>query len=529
MELGWVCQATGKQDSAARYFQDALAEWKRENNLFSQAGTLNNLSVLYYMQGDYDSAVRTLEDGLVCARQGSFHWQEALLMASLGDILCDLDEYESAHQTYAQAAGLAQQVSYQFLVDYLLLVQARLARLQGRFPEAHTWLQQVRPLIQAAGSNYESGLLYLESGCLSLAEGRLPPALSEIRSALDLFQRGDLAPETEWARVWLAAALASSGDGATARSYLLPVWSAISPDGRDLPLVHMLRHAAPWLSSLGSDPQAEPLIQRAAAAGQRLPAQRKRLRRMLKAVPLKTSRLTIQTMGKPQVRVNGKLVTPMHWLSSSVRDLFFYLLLSPHPLTKDEIGATFWPEIDPEQLKLRFKNNLYRLRHALGTDVVLFEHNQYFFNRHQDYEFDVEEFESHLSQAKIAGPLEDKIVHLRAATRLWHGEFLQGVDATWAWPERQRLERACLEAFRQLAELLHQGGERESALQACRRALEINPVLEEFHRLAMRLHAEMDDRLGVVWQYRACRDALHDELDAVPSQETEDLYRLLTA
>jgi ATP/maltotriose-dependent transcriptional regulator MalT/two-component SAPR family response regulator len=529
MELGWVCQATGKHAAAAQYFQEALQEWKRENNLYSQASTLNNLSVLYYVQGDYESAVRTIEDGLVCARQGSIRPQEALLMTGLGDILSDLDEYESARQTYATAGGIAQQVNYAFLVNYLLLVQARLARLRGRFPEAHSLLQQVRPLIQAAGSNYESGLLYLENGCLSLSEGRLPPALSEMKNALDQFQRGHLAAETDWTRVWLAAALAASGDVAAARTYLKPVWSALSPDGSDSPLVHMLRHAAPWLADLAEDPAAGTLLIRAGQAGQRLPSLRKHLRRMLKAVPLQTSRLTIQTLGKPQVRVNGKLVSQSHWQTASVRDLFFFLLLSQHPLTKDEIGATFWPEIEPDQLKLRFKNDLYRLRHALGTDVVLFENNSYFFNRHQDYEYDVEEFDSHLAQARIAGQAEDKIAQLRAATRLWHGSYLHGVDATWVWPERQRLEQECLEAFRQLAELQRVGGDRVSALQACQRALEVNPLLEDFHRLAMRLHAELGNRLGVIWQYQACCLALHTELDVLPSEETEALYQRLTA
>jgi two-component SAPR family response regulator len=420
-------------------------------------------------------------------------------------------------------------VNYPFLVNYLLLVQARLARLQGRFPEAHNWLQQVRPSVRAAGSNYESGLLDLESGCLSLAEGRMPPALSEIRNALDLFQRGDLRAEADWARVWLAAALASSGDGATARSYLQPVWADLSPDGRDSPLVHMLRHASPWLSHMDADPQAGPLIKRAAQAGGRLPSLRKRLRRMLKAAPLQTSRLGLLTMGKPQVRVNGKLVTRSQWQTDSVRDLFFYFLLSPRPLSKDEIGGTFWPDADPDTLKLRFKNNLYRLRHALGQDVILYENNVYFFNHHQDYEYDVEEFDSHMSQAKVAGPVEDRIIHLRAATKLWRGPFLQGVDAIWVWPERQRLEQECLEAFRQLAGLLRKEGERLAALQACKRALEVNPCLEDFHQLAMQLHAELGDRLAVIWQYQACRAALHDELELLPSEETEALYRHLTA
>ena len=367
MELGWVCQATGKHAAAAQFFQAALLEWKRENNLFSQASTLNNLSVLYYMQGDYESAVRTLEEGLVCARQGNFRWQEALLMASLGDILCDLDEYESAQQTYTTAAGIAQQVSYQFLVDYLLLVQARLARLQGRFPEAHSGLQDVRPLIQAAGSNYESGLLSLESGCLSLAEGKLRSALFEYAEcprpvpARQPGLRGRLDP-----RLAGGSFGCLFGTMPLPHSHLAMLLAALPPDGDDTPLVHMLRHAAPWLAELAGDPGADPLLVSRRPRGQRLPALRKRLRRLLKAVPLQTSRLTIQTLGKPQVRVNGKLVAQSHWQTASVRDLFFFFLLSPRPLTKEEIGAAFWPDIDSDQLKLRFKNNLYRLRHALG-------------------------------------------------------------------------------------------------------------------------------------------------------------------
>jgi two-component SAPR family response regulator len=204
-------------------------------------------------------------------------------------------------------------------------------------------------------------------------------------------------------------------------------------------------------------------------------------------------------------------------------------LLSSRPVTKDKIGEAFWPEIDPAQLKLRFKNNLYRLRHALGPDAILFDDNQYFFNRHLDYEYDVEEFDSHFTQAKIAGQVEDKIVQLQAATKLWHGSYLQGVDAIWAWPERQRLEHAYLDALRQLAELQRQTGDRESALQACQRALEVDSCLEDFHRLAMRLHADRGDRLAVIWQYQACRNALQTELDITPSQETQALYRRLIA
>jgi DNA-binding SARP family transcriptional activator len=45
----------------------------------------------------------------------------------------------------------------------------------------------------------------------------------------------------------------------------------------------------------------------------------------------------------------------------------------------------------------------------------------------------------------------------------------------------------------------------------------------------MQLHAEWGDRLGIIWQYQACREALRSELDVDPSLETEALYRRLIA
>jgi LuxR family maltose regulon positive regulatory protein len=528
MDLGWVYQSKGDLPAAAECYRQALAEWKHENNLYSQVNVLNNLAVLKYIQGDYKLAVRTLEEGLTCARHGAFHMQEALLLASLGDVLSDIDEFESAHQVYAKALVLAQRTSYQFLVNYLVLVQVRLARLRGRLQEAHLQLQAARPLVQAGGSNYESGLLYLESGCLSLEEGNIPAACSELQNALDQFERGTLTAEAGWSRLWLAAARARSGEKEVALGLLQSILNALPQEAGDPPLVHMLRHAAPWLAELEPDPVATSLLNYVSQATSRLPLLRRQLRRMLKAAPLQASRLTIQALGKPQVRVNGKLVGLSQWQSLSVRNLFFFFLLSSRPVTKEEIGEIFWPENTPAQLKLSFKNNLYRLRRALGQDVVLFEENRYFFNRHLDYEYDVEDFDSHLSQAHTASLVEDKLVHLGNAVKIWHGPFLQDLGATWAWPERQRLENACLEALRQLAELHHQVGDWKSALQVCQRALEINPCTEDAHRLAMRIHAERGDRLAVIWQYQACQQALH-KLDMLPSKETQALYQHLVA
>jgi DNA-binding SARP family transcriptional activator len=81
----------------------------------------------------------------------------------------------------------------------------------------------------------------------------------------------------------------------------------------------------------------------------------------------------------------------------------------------------------------------------------------------------------------------------------------------------------------QLAEAHRNGGSLLAALQACQEALKIDPSREEILCVAMQLHADQGDRLGVIWQYQACRDFLRSELDVEPSPETQALFKRLTA
>jgi two-component SAPR family response regulator len=532
-ELGMIYRANGNYVAARLVYEQALAKCRKENNMLSQANILNSMGILYHYQGEYEQAVRVFEAGMECARQSSSPWHGSLILTSLGDLYIDLDEYESADHAYATAGEIAHRISFQFLTNYLYLVQARLARRRGQIKKAQLHLKRAETLVGTTGSNFESGLFCLERGCLQLMEEKPVAAITDLERALDCFQSGGLTLEAIWSQIWLAAAHLGSGEVAVARSYLQTALEIGQAGPLFSPILQVIRQARSWLVALQEDAEVGPALttwlESIAQTEARLPVLRKRLRRLLRTVPIQAPHLTIQAFGKGRVRVNGKLATAAQWKTASVRELFFYVLAASRHLTKEEIGVMLWPELDASQLKLRFKNEMYRLRHALGQDVILFENDHYHFNRLLDYEYDVENFAAQLIKAKAAVQTEEKTAHLRTAISLRSGSYLQDVDATWVWPERERLDQTCVDTLGQLAEAQRKAGDLQAALQACQEALKIGPCREDVHCLAMQLHAEQGNRLAIIWQYQACRNALRSELEVDPSEETDALYRQLVA
>jgi two-component SAPR family response regulator len=163
----------------------------------------------------------------------------------------------------------------------------------------------------------------------------------------------------------------------------------------------------------------------------------------------------------------------------------------------------------------------------LGQDVISFKDEFYWFNRHLDYEYDVEHFLFKLGQAYKANTLIEKAESLGEAIAIVKGIYLPDIDSSWATIERERLWRLYADATLELARIHLESGSFNTALDYCHKILTEDKCLEEAHRLAMRAYAAKGNRAGVIRQFEICRQALMEEIQTLPSPQTASLYETL--
>ena len=532
METGMAYHAIGNYADAGTAYEKALQVWRQEGNLSWQSNLLNNLGVLRHFQGEYERAALAFEEGLVCAQRSGYTRLEVLIAIGLGDLYTELEDFSVAERNYQHAQEIVQGMDDRFLLFYLKIAQASLALLQQKTEEAHQLIADAIEMTRSGDSLHEKGLLNLTLGRLSLLEGNPSQAIRELEEAERCFSEDGRKLEGDASHIWLAAAYHQAKNDITAGQMIKNI---LGGRGQIAEAILVATHqASNWLDGLQRNAEVGrvvgDLLTRADRFAGKMPATRRQMHRTARVVQIPNAHLIIRALGQASVSVGGKLLNLSDWQTQSVRDLFFYFLTSQKPLTKEQVAETLWPDVDEHQkLKLRFKNEIYRLRRAVGQDVITYEDVFYRFNQALDFEYDVEAFESFLLQAKSTTNLEEQIKLYQKAVDLVRGPFLEDIYADWAVIEREHLSQAYLLALLTLAELFQKQAQPEQALVTCQRALGYDPAFESAYSLSMQIYHRMGDRASIIRTYQACQDALQRQFGFPPSNDTEQLYRRLIA
>ncbi|HSB03105.1 MAG TPA: bacterial transcriptional activator domain-containing protein, partial [Anaerolineales bacterium] len=188
-----------------------------------------------------------------------------------------------------------------------------------------------------------------------------------------------------------------------------------------------------------------------------------------------------------------------------------------------------WPDISPARLKVRFKINIYRIRQAIGQDVIVFEDDRYRFNRTINYTWDREEFDKLFERLRQSIARSERRKLLEQAAAFLKGDYLADLDADWVVLDRLKYQEIYRYLLLELAAVYLQDGQAHDCLNTARRILRSDPLLESAHRLIIQAYASLHDPANMTIQYRQYQQTLENELGLAPSSEISTLYEQLMA
>jgi DNA-binding SARP family transcriptional activator len=208
---------------------------------------------------------------------------------------------------------------------------------------------------------------------------------------------------------------------------------------------------------------------------------------------------------------------PVELPSKKLACLLAYLACTaPQPQPREKLAALLWGSHFDIQARQNLRQALFRLRRVLGQDVLPSD----------EEEVSLAPGDAARLEALIREGSRDS---LAAAADLYKGRLLADLTVTvaawaeWVAGEQRRLEGFALDAMIWLGELERKSGMHNLALAAASRAISINNLREDAHRVAIRALAAAGRRADALKHYEDLAKQLKSELDVEPDALTKAL------
>src|SRR5262245_19518969 len=207
--------------------------------------------------------------------------------------------------------------------------------------------------------------------------------------------------------------------------------------------------------------------------------------------------------------------------SKKIAGLLAYLACSvPKAQPRERLSALLCGSYFEAQAKQNLRQALYRLRSVLGQDALESDGEVVSLNA-AAVQSDVSRFEALVRDGSCDA--------LSAAVDLYRGNLMDDVAISeegwneWLTSERERLLELALGAMTRLGEQELAAGRPEHALKAGQRAIALNNMREDAHRLIVQALAATGRKAEALKHYQDLVALLKRELNAAPDAATESL------
>lgn len=527
-DLANVLRVRGQTERATRAQQRALEIWRENSSPGPLGMALNNIGYDLHMLGQYEAALETYAEAFEWAQRAGDTLLEARILGGQGDIFADIDNRSLAHDLYHRALDKAEKVDDWSLKTYLYRTMARLDRWASNYAGALGWLSRVKndsthhqaqePLSHLEGMR---GIILIEMG--NTAEGR-----QTLERVCILLERSGASTELAQALFFRARAEFSDGDKETVVQTLAHTFAVVDQVGYSQMLISEALPARDMLEEVAQHPDIgararELLTSAEAAATIRLQSEAT----PGEVMPTQTASIEAHAFGQSQVLKEGSQLTKKQWGSQRTRELFFFLI-DHAPIPRDRVLETFWSKMSVARASANFRQTLYRMRRAIGSEVVILEDQTCQIAPNISLVYDVRRFktEADAALARSQGDLR-RLEALESAIDLYTGEYLADLAVDWALERRRQLSDLFVVLLRTYADELMNMTRFSRARPLLERALEVEPLHDDLHERMLICLAGLGRRDQVVSHYMRYGEILREELGADPPEHMRTLYNQL--
>jgi LuxR family transcriptional regulator, maltose regulon positive regulatory protein len=240
-------------------------------------------------------------------------------------------------------------------------------------------------------------------------------------------------------------------------------------------------------------------------------------------------RLRVHTLGRFTVVLNDQPLQVQSAGRKPLEVLKALIGLGAGDLSLASLGSTLWPELDSAAAHNACHVAIHRLRKLLGDEsAIRVEHGTVTLNQ-TDAWVDVEIFRHLASRIRAllsvsARPVPEMQYLAEQLLGAYPGHFLPGEERAWTGGVREQLRARFTHLAIDLSGALERAGALQSAIALNRRAIELDPLAETFHRGLMRGLIALGHKAEALEAFRRCRSALLAGLRVEPSAETFALH-----
>ena len=505
----------------------ALALWKELGHPGPIAIALNNLAYDQHMLGQLEESEASYGEALEWSRKSGDKHSQLLIFSGWGDLSKDRAEFVKAAGYYSAADRLAEESDDLAMLGYVYRARADLNRKLKNFPAAMEWMRRAAELTERGTPAVEAGDRAFRGAVLE-EMGKGEEAIDCLSQAVEILEK-EAAPAAETARVRLLLARSRfrAGRISDAEQSLRAAFDLAYGCGSDQNLVREAPGAADLL---------EGFLTHAALGGlcasllERARRQTARVGRdAAENLPVEPMKLSVKALGKLEIQWSGKEIQRADWVSQKTKEVFLFLV-DRSPVGRDELLTVFWPEMPSGRAQANLYQTLYRVRRAIGTDILVFKNLICRFADNLILEYDVAAFEKAARQA-LAVPVTDprRLANLEKTADLFQGEYLKDLPVEWASQRREEINQVFLALVRAQADEYLSLCRYEEGRAAVLRGLALDPYRDDLHQRMLKILAALGRTHEVVDHYQKYVFLLRKDLGLDPPSETRSLYASLIA